>query len=66
MLDVSTIDQYYGGSHTLRGVSLSVRQGECLALLGRNGVGKTTLLKCVMGVLPVARGGIAFDGADIT
>ena len=66
MLDVSTIDQYYGGSHTLRGVSLSVRQGECLALLGRNGVGKTTLLKCVMGVLPVARGGITFDGADIT
>ena len=66
MLDVSTIDQYYGGSHTLRGVSLSVKQGECLALLGRNGVGKTTLLKCVMGVLPVASGGIAFDGADIT
>ena len=66
MLDVSTIDQYYGGSHTLRGVSLSVRQGECLALLGRNGVGKTTLLKCVMGVLPVTRGGITFDGADIT
>ena len=66
MLDVNTIDQYYGGSHTLRGVSLSVKQGECLALLGRNGVGKTTLLKCVMGVLPVTRGGIAFDGLDIT
>ncbi|NMK50342.1 urea ABC transporter ATP-binding subunit UrtE [Achromobacter sp. Bel] len=66
MLDVSTINQYYGGSHTLRGVSLSVRQGECLALLGRNGVGKTTLLKCVMGVLPVASGSILFDGADIT
>ena len=54
------------GSHTLRGVSLSVRQGECLALLGRNGVGKTTLLKCLMGVLPVARGGVSLDGADIT
>ncbi len=66
MLDVSTINQYYGGSHTLRGVSLSVAQGECLALLGRNGVGKTTLLKCVMGVLPVAGGNIVFDGADIT
>ena len=51
---------------TLRGVSLSVRQGECLALLGRNGVGKTTLLKCLMGVLPVARGGVSLDGADIT
>ncbi|WP_334163144.1 ATP-binding cassette domain-containing protein, partial [Achromobacter insolitus] len=66
MLDVNAIDQYYGGSHTLRGVSLALRQGECLALLGRNGVGKTTLLKCVMGVLPVARGHIAFDGADVT
>ena len=66
MLDVNAIDQYYGGSHTLRGVSLSLRQGECLTLLGRNGVGKTTLLKCVMGVLPVARGSIVFDGADIT
>ena len=66
MLDVNAIDQYYGGSHTLRGVSLSSRQGECLALLGRNGVGKTTLLKCLMGVLPVARGHIALGGEDIT
>ena len=66
MLDVQAIDQYYGGSHTLRGVSLSVKQGECMALLGRNGVGKTTLLKCLMGVLPVARGSITFDGQDIT
>ena len=47
-------------------MSLSVRQGECLALLGRNGVGKTTLLKRLMGVLPVARGGVSLDGADIT
>ena len=43
-----------------------MRQGECLALLGRNGVGKTTLLKRLMGVLPVARGGVSLDGADIT
>uniref|UniRef100_UPI001C2FF896 ATP-binding cassette domain-containing protein n=1 Tax=Achromobacter sp. GbtcB20 TaxID=2824765 RepID=UPI001C2FF896 len=63
MLDVSTNDQYYGGGHTLRGVSLAERQGECLALLGRKGVGKTTLLKSVMGVLPGARGGITFGGA---
>ncbi len=56
MLDVQAINQYYGGSHTLRGVSLDVKQGECLALLGRNGVGKTTLLKCLMGVLPLASG----------
>ncbi|MGB6104534.1 MAG: urea ABC transporter ATP-binding subunit UrtE [Pusillimonas sp.] len=66
MLDVKTINQYYGGSHTLRGVSLSLKQGECLALLGRNGVGKTTLLKCLMGVLPVASGSIHFNGIDIT
>jgi len=66
MLDVKAIDQYYGGSHTLRGVSLAVEQGQCLALLGRNGVGKTTLLKCLMGVLPVAAGSVVFDGRDVT
>lgn len=66
MLEVQAIDQYYGGSHTLRSVSLSLRQGECLGLLGRNGVGKTTLLKCLMGVLPVARGKVMFDGQDIS
>ena len=66
MLDVQAINQYYGGSHTLRGVSLSLKQGECLTLLGRNGVGKTTLLKCLMGVLPIACGSIQFDGVDIT
>ncbi|UYO93582.1 urea ABC transporter ATP-binding subunit UrtE [Pollutimonas sp. M17] len=66
MLNVQAIDQYYGGSHTLRGVSLSLKRGKCLALLGRNGVGKTTLLKCLMGVLPVASGSIHFNGQDIT
>ncbi len=66
MLDVKAIDQYYGGSHTLRGVSMSVQAGQCMALLGRNGVGKTTLLKCLMGVLPVARGSVSFEGRDIT
>ncbi|MGK4925111.1 urea ABC transporter ATP-binding subunit UrtE [Bordetella hinzii] len=66
MLDIKNIHQYYGGSHTLRGISLSLARGECTALLGRNGVGKTTLLKCLMGVLPVARGGIELEGRDIT
>lgn len=66
MLDVQKIDQFYGSSHTLRGVSLSVKEGECLALLGRNGVGKTTLLKCLMGVQPVASGKIVFAGQDIS
>ena len=66
MLQVDQLNQYYGSSHTLRGISLSVKKGECLALLGRNGVGKTTLLKCMMGVLPVASGSVTFDGKNIT
>jgi len=66
MLDVQDINQYYGSSHTLRGVTLSVKQGECMALLGRNGVGKTTLLQCLMGVQPLASGSIHFDGKDIS
>lgn len=66
MLDVQNINQYYGSSHTLRGISLSIKQGECMALLGRNGVGKTTLLQCLMGVQPLASGSIHFDGKDIS
>jgi len=66
MLQVHQLNQYYGSSHTLRGVSLSLNKGECLALLGRNGVGKTTLLKCLMGVLPAANGQVTLDGRDIT
>jgi urea transport system ATP-binding protein len=66
MLDVQDINQYYGGSHTLRGVSLRLERGECLALLGRNGVGKTTLLKCLMGVLPLASGKVLLEGRDIS
>jgi urea transport system ATP-binding protein len=66
MLQVEQVNQYYGSSHTLRGVSIKVEQGQCMALLGRNGVGKTTLLKCLMGTLPVARGKVLWDGRDIT
>ncbi|CDG82480.1 urea ABC transporter ATP-binding subunit UrtE [Janthinobacterium agaricidamnosum] len=66
MLQVEQLHQYYGSSHTLRGVSLSLDQGECLTLLGRNGVGKTTLLKCLMGVLPAAQGSVTFNGRNIT
>lgn len=65
MLDAQNINQFYGSSHTLRGVSLSIRQGECMALLGRNGVGKTTLLKCLMGVQSISSGSISFAGQDI-
>jgi urea transport system ATP-binding protein len=66
MLQVNQLNQYYGAAHTLRGVSFNLEKGKCLALLGRNGVGKTTLLKCLMGVLPVAAGNVALEGRDIT
>jgi urea transport system ATP-binding protein len=66
MLEVEQLNQYYGSSHTLRGISLTVKKGECLTLLGRNGVGKTTLLKCMMGVLPVSSGSVKLEGRDIT
>ncbi|WP_194711397.1 urea ABC transporter ATP-binding subunit UrtE [Noviherbaspirillum soli] len=66
MLQVEKLNQYYGAAHTLRGVSMTVEKGQCVALLGRNGVGKTTLLKCLMGVLPAASGKVVFNGRDIT
>lgn len=66
MLQVEQVHQHYGSSHTLRGISLSVKKGECLSLLGRNGVGKTTLLKCLMGVLPLSQGSVELDGKNIS
>ncbi|MEW5879978.1 MAG: urea ABC transporter ATP-binding subunit UrtE [Pseudomonadota bacterium] len=66
MLAIENINQFYGGSHILRDVSLAVRPGECTVVLGRNGAGKTTLLKTVMGLVRAASGAIRFDGADIT
>ncbi len=66
MLNVEQLNQYYGAAHTLRGISLSLEKGQCLTLLGRNGVGKTTLLKCLMGVLPIASGHVTLEGRDIT
>jgi urea transport system ATP-binding protein len=65
MLDVSELNQYYGESHILRGVNLSVGWGSCVCLMGRNGVGKTTLLKSIMGLLKLRSGKIRFDGTDI-
>jgi urea transport system ATP-binding protein len=65
MLTVENLDQYYGSSQTLRDLSFEVRTGACTALLGRNGVGKTTLLRCLMGVVPIARGSIRFEGREI-
>jgi len=65
MLRIEALNQYYGESHILRDVSLHVPQGACVCLMGRNGVGKTTLLKCIMGLLPIRAGQIRFDGQDI-
>src|SRR5881409_1361794 len=66
MLTVDGINQYYGGSHILRNVSFEARLGEVTVILGRNGVGKTTLLKSLMGVVPVKTGRILLVGTDIT
>ncbi len=66
MLKVENLNQYYGGSHILRGLSFEVPVGKVTTLLGRNGVGKTTLLKTLMGLVPSASGSIGFGGEDIT
>ena len=66
MLELGGLNQYYGESHTLWDLDLSVARGSCVCLTGRNGVGKTTLLNCIMGLVPIAAGSIRFDGTDIT
>ena len=66
MLTVSDLNQYYGGSHILRKLSFEVPAGRVTALLGRNGVGKTTLLRCLMGLVPARPGPISFEADDIT
>ncbi len=66
LLDVKDISQYYGGSHILRNVSLQAERGQVTVVLGRNGVGKTTLLKALMGLVPVKSGSVALDGEAIT
>ena len=65
MLTVDNIHQYYGGSHILRGLSFEAKLGEITVILGRNGVGKTTLLKSLMGVAPIKSGALSLDGQDI-
>jgi urea transport system ATP-binding protein len=65
VLAVKGINQFYGGSHILWNVDLSVPQGSLVCLLGRNGMGKTTLLKCIMGLLKVRSGSISFEGVDL-
>jgi len=65
MLELKDVNQYYGGSHILRNVALEAKVGEITVVLGRNGVGKTTLLKSIMGVVPVKSGTITLDGQAI-
>jgi urea transport system ATP-binding protein len=65
MLIAKNINQYYGGSHILRDVSLDAHVGKVTVLLGRNGVGKTTLLKALMGLVPIKTGSIEFEGKPI-
>ena len=65
MLKVEQLNQYYGESHTLWDLDMQVPEGQCTVLMGRNGVGKTTLLKCLMGILPIKSGQILLDDKDI-
>jgi len=66
MLNITQLNQFYGESHTLWDLDLEAPEGSCTCLMGRNGVGKTTLLQCVMGLLPVRSGRIEFAGDDLT
>ena len=66
MLNISALQQFYGASHTLWDLELNVPDGACVCLMGRNGVGKTTLLKAIMGLIPVQDGSINFDGVELS
>jgi urea transport system ATP-binding protein len=66
MLSVTGLNQYYGGSHILRDLAFEVPAGKVTALLGRNGVGKTTLLRTLMGLVPATTGTVRFGDADLT
>ena len=66
MLEVKALNQFYGGSHTLWDVDLTVPKGSRMCLMGRNGMGKTTLLRCIMGLQPFTSAGIIFDGSDLS
>src|ERR1700746_851343 len=66
MLEVKDINLFYGAAQALRGVSISAEPGKVMCVLGRNGVGKTSLLRAMVGQYPIASGSIVFDGTDIT
>jgi len=66
MLQVESLNQYYGQSHTLWDLDMEAPEGECTVIMGRNGVGKTTLLQAIMGLLPIRSGRILYRGEDIS
>ena len=66
ILTLEQVNAYYGESHILRDVSFAIEPGEVVCLMGRNGVGKSTTLKALTGLLPVKGGRITFDGTEIT
>ena len=65
MLNIAGLNQFYGESHILWDLDMTVPQGQCTCLMGRNGVGKTTLLKCIMGLLPVKTGKVELLGQNL-
>jgi urea transport system ATP-binding protein len=65
MLALKQVNQFYGGSHILWDLEMAVPKGSCTCLMGRNGMGKTTLLKCIMGLLPLTTGQLSFEGRDL-
>ena len=65
MLTIQSFNQFYGGSHTLWDIDLTVKAGSLMCVMGRNGMGKTTLLKCIMGLLPAASGTVTFENLDL-
>jgi urea transport system ATP-binding protein len=65
MIEIQGLNQFYGGSHTLWDIDMSVPTGSCTCLMGRNGMGKTTLLKCIMGLLPASSGKLLYEGRDL-
>ena len=65
MLSISSLEQFYGGSHTLWDITMEIPKGSVTCLMGRNGMGKTTLLRCVMGLVNAKSGAIMYDGTDL-
>ncbi len=65
MLSIQGLNQYYGQSHTLWDLDIQIPAGQCICVMGRNGVGKTTLMQCIMGLLPLKSGALLYQGQDL-